>query len=499
MHRMRFAAATFGFLAGSIGLSGTAHAMLLNAEGTGQVLLYPYYTVNADNATLLTVVNTSYDVKVVQLRFREAYNGQDVFGAQIFLSPYDVWAANVFALGATGGANLLSDDESCTLPDIKGASGPGVAHLPPPDNRSYLPFRAKSYQDDHGPTSIERTREGHFEIIEMATIANGSPIFEAVIHNDGVPAGCNGLAAVVAAHRADMRPPTGGLYGSARVVNPSTGTAVSYNADAIDGFYRAGDNLYDPVFGSTLSDARTTTGSVVATVQLPPPATQTNDVVTAVYPPERAIDAVSALFTADKLTNDYALDAGSGLESEWVLTFPTKRFYVNHLPAIAPFVESFPAHGKSCVVVSYEFLDHDERLGLDPTQCGDFCPPAEPTRLCYETQVLTLQKAASYASAGGVSAVLGSKLTVNLDPRGDFGFTSGWLHLLLAAPLEIHETRVSTDGEVFRGLPVQGFVASNAVNLNNANPDVLSTYSTSSRHRAERICLGYAAPDGSCH
>ncbi|HET8943027.1 MAG TPA: cell surface protein, partial [Rudaea sp.] len=73
-----------------------ARAVYLNPRGMGQVLLYPYYTVNAHQNTLLSVINASDVGKVVHVRFREGYNGRDVLDFNVFLSPYDVWTAAVF-------------------------------------------------------------------------------------------------------------------------------------------------------------------------------------------------------------------------------------------------------------------------------------------------------------------------------------------------------------------------------------------------------------------
>ena len=90
-----------------------AAAVNLNPLGTGQVLIYPYYTVNAHQQTLLSVVNTNVSAgRVVKVRFREAYNGRAVQDFNLYLSPADVWTANVFALsdaGVAGGGAALED------------------------------------------------------------------------------------------------------------------------------------------------------------------------------------------------------------------------------------------------------------------------------------------------------------------------------------------------------------------------------------------------------
>jgi len=52
-------------------------AVSLSPSGTGQVLVYPYYTVNKGQDTLISVVNASGISKVVQVRLLEGDNGRD--------------------------------------------------------------------------------------------------------------------------------------------------------------------------------------------------------------------------------------------------------------------------------------------------------------------------------------------------------------------------------------------------------------------------------------
>ena len=60
--------------------------------------------------------------KAVKVRFRGASNSDDVFDFQLYLSPGDVWAANI-AKGPNGVAALTTIDKSCTLPAGVGTGG----------------------------------------------------------------------------------------------------------------------------------------------------------------------------------------------------------------------------------------------------------------------------------------------------------------------------------------------------------------------------------------
>src|SRR5215475_16124324 len=87
MHKRAIGAAALLILA-----SPAVRAVYLDPHGMGQVLVYPYYTTNAGQATLITVVNTTADGKAVKIRFHEGFNGRNVLDVNIYLSPYDVWA-----------------------------------------------------------------------------------------------------------------------------------------------------------------------------------------------------------------------------------------------------------------------------------------------------------------------------------------------------------------------------------------------------------------------
>ena len=89
-------------LTAALGTALSAHAVSLNPRGTGQVLIYPYYTVNSGFATLLSIVNSTPHGKALKVRFHEGYDGRPVFALDLYLSPFDVWVGEVFDTGASG-------------------------------------------------------------------------------------------------------------------------------------------------------------------------------------------------------------------------------------------------------------------------------------------------------------------------------------------------------------------------------------------------------------
>ena len=169
--------------AGALGVTATADAVSVNPNGLGQVLIYPYYTVNADAAgnaynSLLSVVNTDSSAKAVKVRFLEGRNSREVLDFNLFLSKFDVWTAGIIP-SSSGGALVKTGDKSCTIPESKTTLQLGV---------NFVNF---AYVGDGGGDGLDRTKEGYVEIIEMAAYTSTNCTSIVVTHVNGVPA-CQG-------------------------------------------------------------------------------------------------------------------------------------------------------------------------------------------------------------------------------------------------------------------------------------------------------------------
>ena len=511
-------------LAGAAGLATTAHAVNLNPDGLGQALIYPYYTVNGGNQTLLSVVNTADNVKAVKVRVLESRNSREVIDFNLYLSAFDVWTGTIFTLDATGNGagNLITLDRSCTVPAIFGNTT-----LPTVNGNRYVPFRNFGYTGsfaDGGGSGLDRTREGHFEMIEMGILQNGTgagQLAEEATHVNSVPLNCSRLVAAWSQNPVGVwagtssqnaanttNSPTGGLFGAAAVVDVVNGTMLAYNAEAIDGFFFTGndaDDLHFPPGNTlpTLNNARTSAAlsPVTSYVFSSGP---TSSVIQSSW--ARGIDAVSATYMVDALYNEYATAADVGAESEWVINFPTKRFYVDHTAFGGP--ANLPSAGNgfrfalppfaglgftrsttaglsasfACEDVSFDLYDREENIPFQPVGV-DFSPPEEVpgtiNSLCEETNVI------SFAQAGTSTEILGSRRFLNLELPA--GFVDGWLKLGFPANSDTGETPgyVSLDGDVYIGLPATGFWAVNVIN-SNATPGKIANYSAFFKHRGSR-------------
>jgi len=493
MKRTSLTTAVIAGIAGVAGISNMASAVYLNNDGVGSVLVYPYYTVNANNTTAITVVNTTSLGKAVKVRFLEAYDSREVLDFNLYLSPFDLWTAQVVPVGT--GAGVYSNDNSCTVPALPKTSGAAVAF-----SSAGYDGSVTTQPNDGGPKSLTRTLEGYVELIDMGSVVNtDASTLDAISHSGGVPASCGQVVKAWSGGGYWQADPTvditkvyGGLFGSGTIINVGLGTIEGYNADAIDQFYAPGDLVNHHSTPSSLTPSIASATSKTSYVFAPAGAGLTSTLAVTPYPV--AVDAVSSLFMADSVFNEYWTAGGTAANSEWVINFPTKRFYVDPFivtgagnatpvptlsgpPANRPFDVKFTsfAGGTSCAAIGLSFFDREE--GTSSTGVSFSPLPVTGTSLCYEAQVVTFNQGKL------PSAVLGSALAQNIST----GFNNGWAKIdLYGASPANHVLTSTASGNTFQGLPVTGFWVAQLVNGNLGG--VLSNYSSLYRHKLHRTC-----------
>ncbi|MEQ1742751.1 MAG: hypothetical protein ABL869_09690 [Candidatus Nitrotoga sp.] len=489
MHKFKRNSATLALAAaiGSVGIAGTASAAVhLSDDGQGQVLIYPYYTTRAGQDTYLSVLNTTALPKALKILFSEGKNGRRVLDFHIYLSPYDIWTAAV--VNTADGAKLVTADKSCTAPALPAGGKDFV-------NFAYSGFVIEGINRSFGDgetTSLDRTREGYFEIIEMGTITN-TAINAAITHASGVPANC----AVVQAATMDMGPAstlivggqsarafkaTGGLSGTASLVNVAGGTDFGYAPVVLEGFSPpAVENIWNPP-GSIFPD--------LSSADLTSLVLYEGSVVSSSW--NKGSDAISALLMHDNIINEHVLDNTTLSGTDWVITMPTKRYNVPvHNKTLAtdasqlfsPFTSKFWLNGACERQVNYP--SYWNREGGYVTVI-DFPEPApgSDTPLCWETNVVTFNN----------SHMLGSVNEVNVPVN----FENGWLKMPFSAtgipvvngqtdgngvvyPNASHSL-TSVNGDTYFGLPTVGFMVQDFINQN-AAPGVLATYGGNFNHK----------------
>ena len=434
-------------------LGQTASAANLNPKGTGQVLIYPYYTVNNDLATLLSVVNTTSDVKAVKVRILEADNGIEVLDFNLYLSPFDVWTAALVANAI--GAELVTADNSCA-----------------PFLGNPQPLLEFAYVLDPGSDESERMRDGHIQILDMATVIH--PVLgPAAVHINGVPSNCGAIAAAwlpggewFIDPSDGVEPPTGGLYGHAVIIDVAEGTAMSYRADTLDDFYADGDIVHSDV------------GDLLPNLSSAKPQNVFIDSGEALISNwSTGEDAISALFSQQSIFNEYVLNSGINAKTEWIITFPTKGLYVNGASERAPFTSLFSGPGGACeeyVVTNYSRESQSPNsIAIDPA------PPRPITELCWNTNVLHFYNSASAGQDTLVSPILGS---TNITGLNTAPYNAGWIDMIFPG----NQSLVDTEGNRYEGYPVTGFAVQTYTNFN-AQPGLLAQYAAVFSHSYRRV------------
>ena len=476
----------------------TATAETLRAQGVGHQLIVPYYNTQAGNATLFNIVNTdTVNGKAVKIRFRGGSNSDDVFDFQLFLSPGDVWAANISQSAPGGVARLSTIDRSCTLPSGVG-SGAGSDFV-----------TARLPQTLTGDALNRETREGYIEIFNMADIppllpaADGgasttaNPLFTATKHVNGV-APCtattmNTLQAdpttIEAARALGFRSPSTGLMANWSIVNvPKSGsatgeaTAIAATIGGIGGPAGRGNIVFFPQVGGaaptpdffTADPSFRTVGvengsGGAFSGAVPIYEAQYFDLPDLSTPyilglgggagaPVVQATALQLALATTSVTNEFLTDKAINAFTDWTFSQPTRRYAVaaDYRPLTAspagPILRAFTENlfytAASTTVSGFQicaattgvtYYNREEATAVGNNFVISPNPPAPGFRLCGETSVLTF-------NSDGAS-VLGAEIARTNFSTGTT--VDGW-------------ARVATPGPNGLGLPVVGKSFSNA-------------------------------------
>jgi len=360
---------------------------------------------------------------------------------------------------------------------------------------------------------------------EVVDQASGSlKSLEAITPVYGQPPGCAQVQAAWASGgywatnaQTDMTAPAGGLYGAAAIVNVGQGTIYAFDATAIDGFSDVVQHTAPANVKPNLSTAVTDSAHGIATAYVP----VGNQMIRADYPVStQAVDAVSAVLAVDSFYNEFNIDFALGAASDWLVTFPTKQFYVD--PGIIgssspskflqPFEElfgggisvgKFQDAGEACNSARTVYLDRDY---ADQGQVCILPPSGQYSNyLCYEAEALPISNDYDYGPSKAlnsrlIGALLGGYFSNPCNyPYGPPGYLNGQVIVSFTKDLGGygHELRPSSNGDVLLGLPALGFVAENFVNAN-VTPGVLSNYSAVYSHRVVVTCTNSTNPQNKC-
>ncbi|WP_346308801.1 cell surface protein [Limnohabitans sp.] len=336
---------------GSLGLAGAANATVsVNSGGIGHKLVFPYFSAQGDNATLLSITNTdTTNGKLVKVRFRGAANSDDLFDFQVLMSPGDVWTAAVSKDATTGKAMLSTSDKSCTLPASV--------------NSTFNTDRLDPSATDEAKAS--GTREGYVEVINMGdisasayntlsaggTTAAATSLFKTVKHVAGV-APCatavlqeklGGLSTAPgnAVLTGEVTAPTTGLTGDWIILNQANTAAWSGSATALH-YSGSTNTVFWPQKTGAVSTSTTATAIATDLANLTADPLLTSGVVTAQYfdLPDLSTkyesysnaaaqaDAITAELAVKAVRNQFVTSDDIAAVTDMLFAQPTRRYHV---------------------------------------------------------------------------------------------------------------------------------------------------------------------------
>jgi hypothetical protein len=157
--------------AASAGYAGVVNAVeLAGNSGLGDLAIVPYYSVQKEFSTGVSIINTSSEeAQIVKIRLRRAVDSMDALDFNVILSPNDVYTGYVQLAGEE--IRWYSNDNSCTAPVYTGTEG-SVNYFTMPDI-----YRLGA-------------EEGYIEVIGMAAADSAQPIYQSALHVNGTPVDC---------------------------------------------------------------------------------------------------------------------------------------------------------------------------------------------------------------------------------------------------------------------------------------------------------------------
>ncbi|MDO9315220.1 MAG: cell surface protein [Burkholderiaceae bacterium] len=513
----------------------TADAFVVSPNGIGHVLLVPYYTVQNGNNTLLSIVNTdTLNGKVVKVRFRGASNSDDVFDFQIFMSPGDIWNANVH-INSEGKAELFTADKSCTLPtsvnqgfvtdrlpstysvtdknkqtlegyieilntaDVPKAKFAAQANLTGTDNPLYTAIKhvngvAPCTQAILDLTAVDPTT--HSAVVDLATNAayqgmtfptTGLLANWTIINVPGATTWTGEATAVVAATTATTTAAAGNL-----VFHPQTNDPVADpEVRTADPLLAAGNTVVNNL-GVATGAAVTGAANTPATVGIVPasmfdfPDLSTPYVVrpaVAATAPKVQAAALTGSLAVSEVKNEYLTNPGITAETDWVFSSPTRRYTVAVDYSTAPFRRVFSAYGAAA---SQYFYDLNT---LFDAASGQVCV-LNVTPKPYDAEERTPTAGVGFViSPGGQAAPLTFCGEVSVLSFNNAAGTSVLGAALARKDIDVTYTdgwlSIATPGNAGIGLPILGASFEKAFNTS-VSPGIAGNYGLTFGHRFTR-------------
>ncbi|MCB1582694.1 MAG: hypothetical protein KDI92_06505 [Xanthomonadales bacterium] len=465
-------------------------SVYINENQKGEVLLFPFYTVVNGLNTLISINNTQGD-KAIKVTIRESKESARLLSFNLFLKSNDTWTGALTE--QAGKVFLLTSDKSCT----------SLGHTLPL-TQELLTFELDPDELLTIQERLERMEIGSIEVFEMGSVVENDNFLHEGIRDNA----CEFLLeqyAIGGQWGDDLNngtvfaPVSGGLHGSATVIDVENGFSFDTPVLHFDNFYPEGTVFHTrPEDGLPDLSSGDTTSLII----------DAGRVYETRWP--TGYEAISALLMKSTVENEFDVSSEIAAVTEWIYSFPTLRFYINNDVHVGSFV--FAENDSTAFRFPYPYGIYPNSIGVggDGGQsdsmhdregfsmnpyigCGIICPPA--TRL-YLSSSLIIQSFVNTTdeewwkghSLLGGSYSKGNIFVSNFNAfeLDDSRYFTGKMQLRLAegnysAPT-LRGVDVHTNQPVeYQGLPVTGFAFYRYVNAN-AQPGLLANYATTKPH-----------------
>jgi hypothetical protein len=251
------------------------------------------------------------------------------------------------------------------------------------------------------------------------------------------------------------------LTGNATLINVASGFDLGYKADAL------ADLTLTPMYSNPGQS-----GADFDAFQVTPVSYFSQGSVSYRLNWARGADAVTSLFMATAVDNEFILHPATRSHTDWVITFPTRRLYVTSAAAQSPFSAAFGTQFNNCEGVYNNPFDREGKPAS--TGSGFPVPPASGNRACWSANAFSIRRLGDSGSTSESDVFHSQNVLLTAAPPGALlvpaSFEAGRISLRIEAGAGMTSlaTSIAVDMQTgaatqsaYRlfGLPLTGFMA----------------------------------------
>lgn len=289
-------------LAVFLSYSVIAFGVQLSPSHQGGSIFIPLYSTENGNTSALTISNNGYDASAVKVLFQDQ-TGVTISGINLYMPAMDSWVMSISS--KDHGVAVSIPDSTCTAP--------------------YL------FESDDPSVVLTLPAVGQILITDMGEVTGNSEFALAIDHETLLPRNCELINDQWAAEGvwstapdSDILLPTENLRAELQIINVNEGTLVTVPGLAFTDFsdislHTNPTELIPDLSSVNSADSAYESGarSLVES--------SSGGYIEDDWP--NPVDAISVLLATRNLFSAYSAETSIGATAEWILTFPTLKYY----------------------------------------------------------------------------------------------------------------------------------------------------------------------------